>query len=69
MNITSHSKTNWNNNNIQFPRLLSEIFAVGLTNEQMDQLCDSMNLTIDDIDELFHRAQSQSEFDQLKQGL
>ena len=64
MNMISHPKTNWNNNNIQFPRLLSEIFAVGLTNEQMDQLCDSMNLTIDDIDELFHRAQS--EFDQLR---
>jgi hypothetical protein len=45
----------WENNEIQFPRLLAEIFGI-LTNEQIDFLCESMDLTADDIDELFHRA-------------
>ena len=46
----------WNNSGIQFPRLLAEILAVGLTPKQYQDLGRSMDLDIDDIDELFERA-------------
>ena len=44
----------WERDEIQFPRLLAEIAA---TQELgMDALCESMDLTQADIDELFDRA-------------
>ena len=50
----------WENNNIQFPRLIAEILA---TQEVIDvvALAQSMDLTIDDVEELFERAQVQWE--------
>jgi hypothetical protein len=48
----------WENNYIQFPRLLAEIRAVGLTPEQYTNLEDSMNLSIEQIDKLLERAES-----------
>lgn len=49
----------WDNNQVQFPRLLAEIAAtVDLTEEQWTGLLDSMNLEDDDLRELFDRAQS-----------
>jgi hypothetical protein len=52
----------WEDNSIQFPRLLSEICAtVDFTKEQMDELCESMDLEISDIDELFDRANDEWE--------
>ena len=48
--------TLWENDHVQFARLLAEIVA---TQEKLDidALCTSMDLTPDDIDELFERAQ------------
>ena len=55
----------WNHNELQFCRLLSEIAAVGLTNEQMKGLCESMDLQEQDIYELLDRAQNS--FEQFKE--
>ena len=46
----------WEDNNIQFPRLLAEIWY---TQEiDYDELCDSMDLTDEQVDELFDRART-----------
>jgi hypothetical protein len=47
----------WKNSSIQFPRLLAEIMAVGLTEAQWDGLLESMDLESDRLSELFERAQ------------
>ena len=44
----------WTNNAIQFPRLLAEIMAT--QNLDMAALAESMDLSIDEINELFDRA-------------
>jgi len=49
--------TTWENNHIQFCRLLAEIRTVSLTTEQYDQLQESMDLGYEDIDEVFARAE------------
>lgn len=41
---------------IQFPRLLAEIYAAGLTDEQMDFLCESTDLTRKEIEYILNRA-------------
>lgn len=52
------SKSTWDNNNIQFPRLIDELQAVGaITNTVMKDLCESMDLQPSQIDELLERAQ------------
>lgn len=47
--------THWDNNAIQFPRLLAEIMA---TQEKLDMpaLAESMDISIDELNELFDRA-------------
>ena len=47
--------THWDNNAMQFPRLLAEIMA---TQEHLDMpvLADSMDISIDELNELFDRA-------------
>jgi hypothetical protein len=57
-------KKAWKNNSIQFPRLLAEIRAVGLTSEQIQDLTSSMDLTKGQLAELFERAED--EFERLK---
>ena len=47
----------WNDNTIQYPRLLAEIRAVGLTKQQYKDLGESMDLGFDDIDEILERAE------------
>jgi len=47
----------WLDDATQFPRLLAEIRAVGLTPEQYRTLRESMDLTANEIDELFQRAE------------
>lgn len=47
----------WLDNKIQFPRLLAEIRAAGLTKEQYQVLKESMDLTHNEIDELLQRAE------------
>lgn len=48
----------WENDSIQFPRLISEIISVGLTESQWDDLLLSMDLESSDLSELFDRAQA-----------
>lgn len=48
----------WNNNRVQFARLLAEIRAIGLTDEQYQKLMESMDLLeCEHIDELLERAE------------
>ena len=54
----------WDDNTIQFARLLAEINAVGLTINQYQQICDSTDLGVMDIDELLERAEK--EFEEIK---
>lgn len=49
-------KTLWEQNRVQFPRLLAEIRNVGLTPEQAQALSLAMDLPFIDIDELLERA-------------
>lgn len=53
----------WNDNLVQFPRLLAEIRAVGLTEEQYEDLQTSMDLSKAEIDELLERAETKFEAD------
>jgi hypothetical protein len=46
----------WENNDVQFPRLLTEVAAV-LTTEQYKEIALSMDLTLDDVTDLFERAE------------
>lgn len=52
-------KDNWNNNIIQFPRLISELNAVGLDEINWKDLCESMGLEKDQIQELIDRAEKE----------
>ncbi len=48
------SNTHWQNNGVQFPRLLAEIMA---TQElDLNSLANSIDLSVDEINELFDRA-------------
>lgn len=60
--------TKWENNDIQFSRLLAEIkMAGGLTNEQMHAISESTDLTWNEINELFQRALER--FDEIKASI
>ena len=50
---------NWLDNHIQFPRLLAEINACGLTHQQYLGLCESMDLTVLELDEILDRAEAE----------
>jgi len=47
----------WENNHIQFCRMLGELASVGLSRAQYTFLKESMDLSKDDIDEILDRAQ------------
>jgi len=49
----------WERGEVQFPRLLAEIRAIGLTAEQYKQLGEAMDLERELIDELLERAEAQ----------
>lgn len=59
------SNTNWENNAIQFARLLAEINATQTLD--MDALAESMNLAVEDINDLFDRADDQ--WENIKKGV
>jgi len=48
----------WQDDSVQFPRLLAEIHASGLTRNQYHDLEASMDLTSVEIDELLERAEN-----------
>lgn len=56
-----HPPDRWADDRIQFPRLLAEIAAAGLTPEQDTALSESMGLGLDNIAELFGRADARWE--------
>lgn len=53
------SGSRWDNNRVQFARLLAELRAVGLTDEQYAALRESMDLARDRIDEVLERAETE----------
>lgn len=46
----------WDDNAVQFPRLLAEIYAAGLTGKQETEICASMSLHRDDLYDLLEQA-------------
>jgi len=52
------SQALWDRDDIQFPRLLDEIQGIGLTDTQYVQIAESMDLTPEEVHELFERAQT-----------
>ena len=60
-------KNLWEKNNIQFARLLAEIRAIGLNDEQYGWLSVSMNLNYNEIDEILERAETQ--FQKIKNSI
>jgi len=55
--ISANQQVNWRNNDIQFPRLIHEIeVAGGFTSDVIESLCESMDLTTEDLMELLERA-------------
>jgi len=56
----------WNNNNVQFARLLAEIAAVDIGESVWDELCVNMDLESDQLSELFDRAQCAFEKNKLE---
>ena len=64
--ISKDPQENWENNDIQFPRLLAEIMGtLDFTNEQWEELCASMDLAPEEIMEVFERAMAV--WDRIKQ--
>ena len=56
--MSRQDNPNWDNNTIQFPRLIAELQMAGaFTTEVMEALKDSMDLQESDIDELIARAE------------
>jgi hypothetical protein len=51
------SKDYWDRDDVQFPRLLAEIKAVGLTAEQLEGLRKSMDLSSEQVVEILDRAE------------
>lgn len=49
-------KPSWERDSIQFPRLLAEIWAMGLGLAERSHLCLEMDITPPELDELFERA-------------
>ena len=60
-------KNLWKDNRVQFARLLAEINSVGLSETQIEQLCNTMDLTEVELFELFDRAEI--EFQDIKERL
>jgi hypothetical protein len=50
-------KTLWEQDRIQFPRLLAELRTIGLQGRQYFKLKETMDLEIAEIDELLERAE------------
>ena len=54
--------TVWNDDSIQFPRLLAEVYAIVMfTDDQLDELSESMDLPRERLYELFERAETKWE--------
>lgn len=51
----------WARDSIQFPRLLAEIYAAGLSAKQEQDICKSMDISRDELYELLERADREFE--------
>lgn len=51
----------WNSNEIQFPRLIAEISANVDMSADWDALCNSMDISSNELNELFDRADKEWE--------
>tara|TARA_R110000787_G_scaffold336_2_gene1167 strand:+ start:3812 stop:4030 length:219 start_codon:yes stop_codon:yes gene_type:complete len=68
MKYKSETISPWENDDIQFARLLDEIQGnVTISDSDMEALCESMNLSKDEIFEIFERAQSK--WDKIKESI
>ena len=56
--VSKNANTNWQNDAIQFPRLLAELRAIGLYPSQYQELIDASDLSEGQIDELLERAEA-----------
>ena len=66
LKVSKNPNKNWENNSIQFARLIAEAEAAGAFNSSMvmQDLSDSMDLTIPQVCEIIDRAQK--EWDKIK---
>lgn len=55
--IAEEDKPVWERNDVQFPRLLAEIYKMGLKEYQLNVLSQNMNLHKDEVMYLFDRAE------------
>ncbi len=54
--------TNWNNNKIQFPRFIEEAQAAGaFTPQVIEEMAISMDLRIEEVEEIIERARCEWE--------
>jgi len=58
---TQPPKNQWDKDSVQFPRLLAEIHAMGLGVAEVSHLCREMDITQEQLEELFYRAEKQWE--------
>lgn len=54
--VSDDANTNWENNYLQFARLIAECEAVG-SMQITDELCDTMSLSVNQVKEIINRAQ------------
>lgn len=52
----------WKRDDIQFPRLLAEIWGVGIGDKESAALLETMDLTEEEVNELFERADREWQF-------
>lgn len=64
--VSDNPNTNWENNYLQFARLIAECEAVGAI-QITDELCETMGLSVLDIREVIYRAQYS--WDKIKEQL
>ena len=53
----------WERDSVQFPRLLAEIWAIGVEHNSllMEELCKAMDLSPQEVDSIFQRADARWE--------
>jgi len=64
--VSDDSNTNWENNYLQFARLIAECEAVGAI-QITDELCETMNLSVNQVKLIINRAQYS--WDKIKEQL
>lgn len=65
MKVSTDSNINWNNNAIQFPRLIAELESAGIFSiENVEKVAEEMDLDVSEVYSLVSRAQA--EWDEIK---